>query len=281
MLEIRLRARISPEEMEAKVGKIITDRDYNVLLTRECKILKPNGQTLCVYRPGAITEARRQEVYPILTTIREVSDNRGHASGAKRVVVGGTNRAAPVMSSVVGYFEASGGGRFPACRLTAWTGRHIPEFHALRPFIQDMAELFRANVPDRYAVQKGIADATHPDWVIPGTPYSTLTINNTYPTGVHKDAGDLPEGFSSLCVLRRGHYTGGVLVFPEYRVAVNMGDGDAIFMDAHEWHGNTKIVPQSEDAERISTVLYYRTKIQGCASGPEELKKAQAKGGTL
>lgn len=103
-----------------------------------------------------------------------------------------------------------------------------------------------------------------------------MTVNNTYSTGVHKDAGDLPEGFSCLSVLRRGIYDGGVLVFPEFRVGVDLQDGDAIYMDPHEWHGNTQIEKLSPDAERISCVLYYRTRMRECQDPDSELAKAKS-----
>ena len=106
-------------------------------------------------------------------------------------------------------------------------------------------------------------------------PWTTVTVNNTYPTGVHKDQGDLDEGFSNLAVLRRGDYAGGHLTFPRYRVAVNMQDGDLILMDAHEWHGNTQMRLDSEDAERISVVLYYRTNMITCGTAEEEIEHAK------
>ena len=114
---------------------------------------------------------------------------------------------------------------------------------------------------------------TEADWRISNTPFTTMTVNNNYPTGVHTDKGDLEEGFSCLMSLRKGEYTGGSLIFPEYRVGVNMGEGDLILMDAHQWHGNTNIVKHSDDAERISLVLYYRTDMMFCGTMEAEAEK--------
>jgi hypothetical protein len=280
VIEIRLRTKTNPDEMDQKIGKILTPSDINVFLTGAARVYKPNGQPLCVYVPGGMPEALRATAYPILHTIQGDSKNRGAASGAQRVRVRKINYARPVKSNILGAFDPSSGGRFPYCRLTAWTGRHTEHFMELYPYFQEMGRMFAELVPARYAVQKARTDATHPDWVIPGTPFTTVTVNNTYPTGVHKDAGDLAEGFSCLTVLRRGDYSGGALCFPEYRVGVDMQDGDAIFMDAHEWHGNLDMELRSLDAERISVVLYYRTQMTVCASMPEEIEKAkQIKGG--
>jgi hypothetical protein len=237
--------------------------------------------------------------YPILTTIRGLTENRGYASGTdKKFTQNNLQRAKPVMSSILGSFESSGFYKY--CRLTSWTANEMEaRWPELLPLFQRAAEWFAELVPERYAAQKARADATAPEWVIPGTPFTTITVNNTFPTGVHKDAGDLDEGFSCLAVARKGEYTGGTLCFPEYRIAANMKHGDLILMDAHAWHGNTRMTcacgnemdgsvevlkgnelsdgPCPEcGAERISTVMYYRTKMEACGTNEEEAVKAQA-----
>ena len=166
-----------------------------------------------------------------------------------------------------------GGGRFPFCRTTAWSGRNTEQFRELYPLFEKVGELFAEYVPARYQNQMEQVRKTEKDWRIGSTPFSTMTVNNTYPTGVHMDKGDLEEGFSCLMSLRKGDYTGGNLCFPEYRVSVNMKHGDLILMDAHQWHGNTAIVKQSSDAERISLVLYYRTKMMFCGTMEAEAEK--------
>ena len=277
LVQIRLRSVIPDEELQEKVGKVITEKDYNVLLTGASKVLKPNGQLLCIYLPKSIPQNLNDLSYPVLHEIRDKTDNRGLASGSQRVDKKGgrgNSRAKPVASSIIGFFERQGG-RFPFCRTTAWTGKNAEKFESIFPLFKHIESEFKAYVPERYAKQKRRAEATEPDWIISDTPYSTVTVNNTYPTGVHKDQGDLDEGFSNLVVLRRGEYEGGHLTFPKYRVAVNMQDGDLILIDAHEWHGNTNMMLHSEDAERISLVLYYRTNMISCGTPEEEIEHAK------
>jgi hypothetical protein len=149
---------------------------------------------------------------------------------------------------------------------------------------QGVAAELERHVPDRYAAQRAYADKADPAWVIPGTPFTTITVNNTYPTGVHTDKGDLDAGFSTITCIRRGDYTGGQLVFPEYRVAVDMRHGDLLMMDAHDWHGNVMLVCACGKeangacvdcgAERISLVSYFRTKITECGTPEEEYRRA-------
>ena len=142
-------------------------------------------------------------------------------------------------SAIVGAFESQP--PFFYCRLTAWSGREMDQYRDLFPLFEGIAGHFAEHVPDRHAIQMGFVNKTHPDWRIGDTPFTTVTVNNTYPTGVHTDAGDLEEGFSTLAVLKKGSYSGGRLVFPEFRVAADMGHGDVLLMDAHEWHGNTAL----------------------------------------
>ncbi len=145
----------------------------------------------------------------------------------------------------------------------------------------------KRDVPERFAAQAREAAKTSPDWVIPGTPFSTITVNNSYPTGIHRDQGDLDAGFSTIAVFREGDFRGAKLVFPQYRVAVDLQDRDLILMDAHAWHGNTPLDPDPErdmnghlvgdpGFERISVVSYFRTKIAACGSPEEEADKALA-----
>lgn len=286
MISIRLRSRVGKRELDEKVGKVIGDDAYNVLLTGPSRVFMPNGQPLCVYLPGAMRGVFTDEQYEILHSLRgDKTNNRGQASGSTATRSGAQKRQyyMHVSSNILGAFDP--GGTFKFCRLTAWTGKNLPRWEALRPALQAVAGSMREYVPERYAAQMEEIDQTHPDWVVPGTPFTTITVNNTYPTGVHTDKGDLDKGFSTIFALRRGRYTGGRFVFPEFRVAVDLQDGDLILMDAHQWHGNTAIVCACGErrtsyceacgAERISVVSYMRTAMTKCGSEADEIDRAR------
>jgi isocitrate dehydrogenase kinase/phosphatase len=93
--------------------------------------------------------------------------------------------------------------------------------------------------------------------------FTTLTVNKTFRTAAHRDAGDLDSGLSNLLVLsNNGNYSGGYLVFPQVRIAVNVRPGDLLLVNNHEViHGNTPIVLEDDEAERISIVCYFREKM--------------------
>lgn len=287
MIDIRLRARIGEAELDEKIGKVLTPLDFNLLLTGPTIVRKPNGRPLCIYRPSAIPPELRESTWPILSELKDsMTANRGLAAGSKRVAMASGKRteARRIPSAIVGAFDPMGPRKY--CRLTAWTGRETDKYKILWPLLRFIGDQLREHVPERWERQMAAVQATHPDWIIPDTPFTTVTVNNTYETGVHKDAGDLDEGFSTLAVLRRGEYRGGCLVFPEYRVAVDMQDGDLLLMDAHEWHGNTWLDPRPkrnhngqlvEDPgyERISIVSYFRTKMVACEDADTEAGKAK------
>jgi hypothetical protein len=290
MIDVRLRSVISDAELEQKVGRILTDEDYNLLVTKDCLVRKPDGSPLAVYRRNIVPREMLDTAYPALHELKVMrSENRGLASGTPREArFPGSKRTSSkrfVKSAIIGSFDPNTS--HPYCRLTAWTGRETEKMDTITPLLRFVAERFALEVPDRYRAQIGYVQRTQPEWVIEGTPFTTVTVNNTYATGVHTDKGDLDEGFSNLLVLRRGGaYTGGYLTFPRYRVAINMREGDLLLMDAHEWHGNTQLVCRCGrtdlngpcgrcGAERISIVAYYRTRMAKCGTITDEYAKAQ------
>lgn len=285
MIEARLRTKITSQELEQKIGKVLTEDDVNLLLTGPARILLPSGRPLCVYLPGAM----RRPLTPVWETLRAVkmtTDNRGLASGTQRVNAGGNRtRTMPVFSGIMGAMDAGPGRGY--CRLTNYTREHVETWVEMMPFLQAIAHEFHRHVPDRFKNQYRFAQETEPEWVVPGTPFTTITINNSYSTGVHTDKGDLDEGFSCLVVGRTGEYRGGWLCFPEYRVGVDMQHGDLLLMDAHQWHGNTRMICRCGEplsrapcarcaSERVSVVCYFRTKMTRCGTTDQENQKRVA-----
>lgn len=163
-----------------------------------------------------------------------------------------------VRSGIAGWFDRYP--RIPFGRATGYTRDHYEDFIKSYPFLQRLAKGFADLLPKRFANQMAAAKKIDPQFVIPGTPFTTITVNSTFRTAAHRDAGDFTEGMSNLLVLSNGgDYTGGYLVFPEYRIAVNVRPGDLLLVNNHEIiHGNTPFVLGSPEAERLSLVVYLR-----------------------
>jgi hypothetical protein len=131
------------------------------------------------------------------------------------------------------------------------------------PFLQSLAQGFKELLPWRYNNQMEAAKKVDPRFLVPETPFTTVTVNKSFRTACHFDAGDLTSGLSNLLTLtNNGNYRGCHLVAPEYRVAVNPRPGDLLLINNHEvMHGNTQIELLDEEAERISLVVYFREKM--------------------
>ena len=276
MIELRLRSKISQEELKQKVCKILTDEDYNLLIHKDTTIRGINGEILAVYQRNVIPEDIVNNTYPVLHDLKKYqTNNRTLASGLPQYKrdTGGTrtDTIKPIASTTIGNFDPKQ--NTPYCRLTAWSGKETEKYEELFPLFQFIGKEMERVAPKRYKAQMEFVNRTHPDWVIPNTPFTTITVNNSYPTGVHTDKGDLDEGISTLAVITKGEYKGGYLTLPEYRIAFNVGHRDLLIFNAHEWHGNTKLNMLSDDAERISVVCYYRENMVDCDSMEEEEQK--------
>lgn len=312
--ELRVRTRIDPDDLDRKRGKVLTVDDLDVLLTGPTALYLPDGRLLAKYLPGALrdNDLKSQSLDTLREIVKSESDNRGDASGYERVKLKpeATRTRTPLLpSAVAGAIDPGGAYRY--CRLTAFTGKEWERWAGLHPLFRTIDRNFKRYVPDRYAAQQGFIERTDPAWIVGDTVFTTITVNRSYPTGVHTDSGDLDEGFSNLAVYRSGSYEGGIFTFPEFRVGVDMQDGDLLLMDAHQWHGNTEMTcrvcgdgmgppadknepyraayertfgkpaptfyPSHNECgtERISIVCYYRTKMAECGTKEEEYARAR------
>ncbi len=171
-----------------------------------------------------------------------------------------TTYANSVYSGIAGWFDRYP--RIPYGRATSYTAKNPEKFALAYPFLQTLSNGFRDLLPQRYEAQMKAARKVDSRFLVPGTPFTTITVNKTFRTAAHYDVGDLNSGLSNLLTLSNdGRYSGGYLIAPEYRVAVNPRPGDLLLINNHDvMHGNTPIVCE-EGSERISLVCYFREKM--------------------
>jgi len=188
-------------------------------------------------------------------------------------------------SNIAGYFDTQGristkNGNNVPCRLTSFTSNHSDLWEKSLPFLVRCDELFSLLTPERHYIQWIKANLT-PEFNICETAFSTVTLNYSWRTGLHRDQGDFKKGFGNLIVIEdhknpntyQGCYTG----FPQYGVAVNCRTGDFLAMDVHEWHCNTEFIPKRNKCEeryskgvkewhynRLSIVCYLRDNMLNC-----------------
>ncbi len=150
-----------------------------------------------------------------------------------------------VASSPIGYFDETKFVKLP-CRLTHFTRTNYEKYENGLPFIQKIDKCFKELIPLSYQSQLMRATQRN-DLRIPGTSFSTITINRNFRTALHRDRGDYQKGFGNLTVLERGKYHGGYTVFPQFGVGVDVRHGDFLAMDVHQWHSNSEIYETEED----------------------------------
>jgi hypothetical protein len=218
-----------------------------------------------------------------------------------------------VASGVIGFYEETPFMK-AACRMTVYTRRYLHLFLHGLPFLQAIDQQFKALVPKEHARQLAAVQAKK-NYQIPGTAFSTLTVNLNFRTALHKDDGDFKGGFGNLSVIEWGKYHGGYTLFPRFGVGFDLRTGDFIAMDVHEWHCNTPMYETPEDKaynmslpdirardpttgllgseerfQRLTFVCYFRDRLQQCDEGETaeyyarsgfdetaELEKAQSK----
>lgn len=178
-----------------------------------------------------------------------------------------------VNSSIIGFYDRYV--RTPYCRQTAFNAKQAADFKECLPYFQSIARLYQEINPLRFAAHWAVVDRTNRDWIIPGTPFTTVTVNKNWQTAVHTDKGDLKTGLSTITVLRAGEFIGAHLVFPHYRVAVKIDTCDLLLFNSHHMHGNTPLIGKINQFERVSCVCYYREKMHECGTAAEELERAK------
>ena len=187
-------------------------------------------------------------------------EERAKATEEVMTMMSLTTYGTAVNSGIAGWFDRYP--RIPYGRATSYTANSFEKFKMSYPFLQSLARGFKELLPWRYNNQMEAANKVDPAFLVPETPFTTITVNKTFRTAAHYDAGDLNTGLSNLLTLSNdGNYTGGYLIAPEYRVAVNVRPGDLLLINNHEvMHGNTPI-ECAEGSERVSLVVYFREKM--------------------
>lgn len=264
-------------------GKFIDESYIKTLIDYDCDVFDNYGNILLKFRKNIIPFDVVKNGYESFKLSIEKTEGRGAASGSskKRVrkdgTISNTTVGNFVTSGNVGYMDKSAMVRY--CRMTNFGRNHFKEFNQGIPFIKYIDKLYSKLCPEHYNKQRALADATNINYKIKDTSFTTVTVNKSFRTAVHKDSGDFRDGFGNLIVYNDGSYEGGYFVLPQYGIGVDVQTTDALFVDVHKWHGNTemKIKKGFDEIFRISFVLYYRQNMFKCSPPTEQLKELKQK----
>lgn len=171
-------------------------------------------------------------------------------------------------------------GRMPArgydsCRAAVLADDHPAEHAVIVGAAAWLAqEVARLN-PEAFAVLERHANDVHPDWRLPGAPWTSGTINDASALRLHRDTNNTPT-WSVMPVFRR-KMGGGLLWFPHYHVALATPDAYAVtFSGAATLHGVTGLAPAGAGAYRYSVPYYQIASLKTCLPCEEELAHALA-----
>jgi hypothetical protein len=275
MQTYKLKKQLTDEQTEKLKGKYLNENNYDLLITEDADGYDVNGNLLFRFRKNAMPlETLILGVNSFKDSI-EVTESRGYASGSshKRIRKDGSVSNITVGNKVesgsVGYMDSSAMVKY--CRKTAFAKNYFDKFKQGIPFVQFVDNKYKELCPAHYAKQKAIADGTNKNYIIDDTSFTTVTVNKNFRTAVHQDAGDYPDGFGNLIAYREGDWAGGYFCLPQYKVAIDLQNTDMLFVDVHQWHGNTDFINTDENFLRISFVLYYREYMYKCKQPAEEL----------
>lgn len=274
--------RVDPNFAAAeKAGLFPLDSDYDLVLDRTAAVVDAEtGRPVAVLVKGGIPPKMAKRTWlAIRGKIKGLPDNRRMAAGkgaALRISSSGRNVAvsrgattpsgafADTANEVLGFLDGKPGGRNPMCRQSAFTAANIGIWNEFVPLCRKLAEVYAEYLPEFFAAQTAYAEGVPPEFRIPGTPFTTVTLNRNWQVAYHTDAGDYRGGFGVMLQWRAGSFTGGRLVIPAYKIAVEYGTGDVCFADVHQLHAVTRLVGLKGSWERIVGVFYLREGLWRC-----------------
>lgn len=275
---------LSDSEIKCREGDFFDFKHYSILVNVDIDVYTESGKLLFSLRkkiiPTEVSNIARTYLLPRTKKCR--TNSRGIASGKVdiskmtpgvveilnpgkfqthvRYVNGNVSNykvCNTVKSTVAGYYDKPKRGslHFGPIRLTAFSEKYINEWNNSILYVQYLDYLYSLLLKEDYILRKTKADNIKYG-MIPGTIFTTLTLNYNFRTACHIDKGDV--GYSLLTSV--GTWNGCYLGFPQYGLAIHVEEGDLLIMDPHEYHCNTEFIGDGVQ-DRMSIVTYSREKI--------------------
>lgn len=246
----------------------VTSSQINFIIDHDADVYTTDGKLLLKFRKNVLLKNNIDNFYDnIIQHANRETTNRGSTTGSNSKNIYNNPKT---KTNIFGFFDKWSPRqkfifkklkiKFPISVRECRFNQDDPEkYKKTLPLIEDIDKLYQKLTPQQYDKQRKKADQTH--FKIPNTSFTTVTTNINFQTTMHTDKGDDPDGFGNLVVIEKGEYEGGQTCFPKYSIGVDVRNGDVLFMDVHEVHGNLPIKLKSPDAIRLSVVCYLRKKI--------------------
>ena len=295
-MRLALRPALSDEELSRLVGERPTDRHFDTLVAQDADAHDVDaGRLIFRFRKGVLPAAAvrvAREVFGDIDERMKPSSSRMAAAGRldlQRVQalrpdvlavhpnpenpfegqielrsgeVLKSNVCNPVKSFFAGYNYDRYRRYHERGYPTGFSARFPDDWATAVPFFEAIGDLLLDHMPDEARAMHRWCEehSVKPAFTIGRTCLSTVAVNVNYESCFHLDRGDMRDGYSTLTAVSvGGSYTGGYLVLPRYRVAVDVREGDVLFNQSHvDLHGNAPIRPDAPGAKRVSFVTYLK-----------------------
>ncbi len=164
------------------------------------------------------------------------------------------------------------------CRFSNQTIEEKLNFNKLFTFQNTLCDIYKKHLPDLYNFDLNKSrEMVDNDYRLVDTPYTTANINVNHAIKYHTDSGNIKGSFSNVLILKQ-HCTGGELVLPEYKIALEQSDGAlCIFRGQEEIHGVMPIKPYKKDFYRASIVYYTMAQLKHCYPYKKEVSRLNIK----
>lgn len=261
-------------------GKFFNGEKYKIFYD-DIDIYNENDELLCKFRKNILNKDETEKLFKLKTAAKS-GYTRPSASGFKSkkekykyIISKSSGKKLHVLTSkstsgIVGFYDNTShfGNKdldeLYKCRMTAFTSKNFEKYKDCLKIFQKINKIFKKLVPINYKNQLNAIKKINSEYIIPKTVFTTVTVNKNFRTALHKDVGDLKDGFGIMIVISDNDlYKGSFTLFPEYKIGIDCRNGDLLAFDVHQWHCNSEMI--GNESTRLSFIFYLREKmIQNC-----------------
>lgn len=229
--------------------------DFDYVVESDTDGYDPSGRLIFKFRRNVIDQAVNERFPAIADICRKTQSLRTNAAGPQ------IYEDSRIIGFSIDRFE-----RY--ARETDYTSKNHAGYKKLIPLVEAVDRLYRSEFPQQYYYQRALD--IDPHFQIGTSIFNQGIINKSFRTALHLDRGNIPGTMSNLICLGNESYIGGSLIFPEYRIAIDLRPRDYIgFLGQEIWHGNSEI---SGQGIRLSLVFYAKKEFIG-RTYDDELRK--------
>jgi hypothetical protein len=219
----------------------ITDFAVNI---RSCAIRKKENRGDA---SGAIDRDK------VRTSAKDLFDIKGSRAGFYTLSgkKSNTKICNQAKSNVIGYIDVAkrNTNNTDKVNIAQYCRDYPMKYEKCIPFLEDINTIFKNQSVDQYQYQK---IRNNPEYIIGKTVFSTVTVNYSWQSAVHKDSNNGSDTMAVISVVKDvcndNNYSGGYLLFPEFNIGFNILETDIFIGNTQKYyHCNSPLIPIKKD----------------------------------